>query len=48
MWSAIVAVVAARLRRDAASGSEGLSVGVQRWFAQVIVALAFSVLGSSR
>jgi hypothetical protein len=45
MWSAIVAVVAAAYSGSRVTIAQAYRIGVQRWPAQVIVALAFSVIG---
>jgi hypothetical protein len=45
MWSAIVAVVAGAYAGSRVSIGQAYRIGVQRWLAQVIVALAFTVLG---
>ncbi len=45
MWSAIVAVVAGAYAGSRVGVGEAYRIGLQRWFAQVVVALAFGVLG---
>jgi hypothetical protein len=44
-WSAIIAVVAAAYSGSRVTIGQAYRIGVQRWLAQIIVALAFIVLG---
>jgi len=45
MWSAIVAVVAAAYAGSRVTIGQAYRIGLQRWLAQVIVALTFTVMG---
>jgi hypothetical protein len=45
MWSAIVAVVAGAYSGSRVTVAQAYRIGLQRWLAQVIVALAFGVMG---
>lgn len=46
MWSAIVSLVAAAYAGSRVTIAQAYRIGLSRWFAQIVVGLAFSIIGS--